>query len=153
MKYRSHRIYRGKPAIAGLPATFGKAEEVETLGALADELIPPDPPAAWNGGRGHPGAREANVVRFLDWHLAPGAALAGDRETYRAHLAKAKGRAAAEVEKDDPKFFDLLLRHVKMGYYGNPRYGGNAGYASCRMLGIAGPGCTGRDVPPGKKEG
>ena len=93
------------------------------------------------------------MVRFLDWHLAPGAALAGDRETYRAHLAKAKGRAAAEVEKDDPKFFDLLLRHVKMGYYGNPRYGGNAGYASYRMLGIAGPGCTGRDVPPGKKEG
>ena len=93
------------------------------------------------------------MVRFLDWHLAPGAALAGDREMYRAHLAKAKGRAAAEVEKDDPKFFDLLLRHVKMGYYGNPRYGGNAGYASYRMLGIAGPGCTGRDVPPGKKAG
>ena len=34
MKSRSHRIYRGKPAIAGLPATFGKAEEVETLELL-----------------------------------------------------------------------------------------------------------------------
>lgn len=34
MKYRSHRIYRGKPAIAGLPATFGKEEEVETLELL-----------------------------------------------------------------------------------------------------------------------
>ena len=143
--------YLGAPPEA--PYKTLAPEEVETLGALADELIPPDPPAAWNGGRGHPGAREANVVRFLDWQLAPGAALAGDRETYRAHLAKAKGRAAAEVEKDDPKFFDLLLRHVKMGYYGNPSYGGNAGYASYRMLGIAGPGCTGRDVPPGKKEG
>ncbi len=30
-KYRSHRIFKGKPAIAGLPATFGKEDEVETL--------------------------------------------------------------------------------------------------------------------------
>lgn len=128
-------------------------EEVETLGALADELIPGDPPAAENGWQGLPGAREANVVRFLDWQLAPDAPFARDRDVYRVHLVRARGRAAAEVERDDPSFFDLLLRHVKMGYYGNPRYGGNAGYASYRMLGVAGPGCTGRDVPPREEAG
>ena len=30
-KYRSHRIFKGKPSLPGLPATFGKDEEVETL--------------------------------------------------------------------------------------------------------------------------
>ena len=90
------------------------------------------------------------MVRFIDWQLAPDAPFAGDLDLYRTHLAHIKGRPAAEVEKDYPKFFDLVLRHVKMGYYGNPRYGGNAGYASYRMLGIAGPGCTGRDIPAKK---
>ena len=142
--------YLGAPPEA--PYRALTPEEAETLAALADELIPPDPPAAWNAWRGHPGAREANVVRFIDWQLAPGAPFAGDRDLYRTHLAHVRGRPAAEVEKDYPKFFDLVLRHVKMGYYGNPRYGGNAGYASYRMLGVAGPGYTGRDVPPAKKE-
>lgn len=126
------------------------SEEAETLAAFADELIPPDPPAAENGWKGIPGARDANVVRFIDWQLAPDAPFAGDLDLYRTHLAHIKGRPAAEVEKDYPKFFDLVLRHVKMGYYGNARYGGNAGYASYRMLGIAGPGCTGRDIPAKK---
>ena len=122
-------------------------EEAEQLGALADELIPPDPPAEWNGWRGIPGGREANTVRFLDWHLAPREAFANQRDYYREHLARAKGRTAAEIEKDDRAFFDTLLRHVKMAYYGNPRYGGNAGYASFRMLGLSGPATTGRDIP------
>lgn len=122
-------------------------EEAETLAALADELIPPDPPSAENGWKGIPGGRDANVARFIDWQLAPGAPFARDLDLYRTHLAHIGGRSAAEVEKDYPKFFDLVLRHVKMGYYGNPRYGGNAGYASYRMLGIAGPSCTGRAKP------
>ena len=38
MRYRSHRILRGKPKLPGLPATFGSEEEVETLElTLADE--------------------------------------------------------------------------------------------------------------------
>ncbi len=141
--------YLGAPPEA--PWKVLTSEEAETLAALADELIPPDPPSADNDWKGIPGGRDANVARFIDWQLAPDAPFAHDLDLYRTHLAHIKGRPAAEVEKDYPKFFDLVLRHVKMGYYGNPRYGGNAGYASYRMLKIAGPGCTGRDIPPPRK--
>ncbi len=141
--------YLGAPPEA--PWKVLTPEEAETLAALADELIPPDPPSADNDWKGIPGGRDANVARFIDWQLAPDAPFARDLDLYRTHLAHIKGRPAAEVEKGYPKFFDLVLRHVKMGYYGNPRYGGNAGYASYRMLKIAGPGCTGRDIPPPRK--
>lgn len=137
--------YLGAPPDAPYKALT--PEEAEVLASFAEELIPADPPAEENGWQGIPGAREANVVRFIDWQLAPGAPFAGDLDLYRTHLAHVKGRSAAQIEKEYPKFFDLVLRHVKMGFYGNPRYGGNAGYASYRMLGISGPGCTGRDVP------
>ena len=55
--------------------------------------------------------------------------------------------SAAEVEKQYPDFFKMLLRHVKQGFYGHPRHGGNAGWASYRMLGIAAPSVTGRNIP------
>ena len=133
--------------LGAAPDTPWKAftpEEAAQVDALAEELIPADD---------MPGAHEARVVRFIDWQLAPGAPFARDLETYRRHLPLIKGKAAAEVEKEYRQFFDLVLRHVKMGYYGNPRYGGNAHHASYRLLGIAGPGCTGREVPAMTKEG
>lgn len=37
--YRSHRIYQGKPGIAGLPATFGKKEECMTLELTAYDRV------------------------------------------------------------------------------------------------------------------
>ena len=38
--YRSHRIFRGKAALPGLPATFGSETECESLViTLADELV------------------------------------------------------------------------------------------------------------------
>lgn len=170
MKLSRRKFFWGGSALAGMGAGFFGAhlieylgappdepwkvftpEEAETLVALADELIPPDPPSAENDWKGIPGGRDANVVRFIDWQLAPGAPFEKDLDLYHTHLAHIKGMEAAKVEKDYPKFFNLVLRHVKMGFYGNPAYGGNAGYASYRMLKIAGPGCTGRDVP--KKKG
>jgi len=39
-KYRSHKIYAGKPQLAGLPATFGDEKETETLEiSLFDEFL------------------------------------------------------------------------------------------------------------------
>ena len=32
--------------------------------------------------------------------------------------------------------FNLVLDHAMQGYYGSPRHGGNADYASWRMLGV-----------------
>jgi gluconate 2-dehydrogenase gamma chain len=145
-------------------------QEAEELDRLAEELIPADPPAPENGNKGIPGAHDAKVVRFLDWQLAPDAPYARHLDAYRKHLAliregggqraarptvAANGRAgaprqpmsAAAVEKLYPEFFKMLLRHVKQGFYGHPRHGGNAGWASYRMLGIAAPSVTGRNIP------
>ena len=145
-------------------------QEAEELDRLAEELIPADPPAPENGGKGIPGAHDAKVVRFLDWQLAPDAPYAHHLDAYRKHLAliregggqsaarptvAANGRSgdprqpmsAAEVEKQYPDFFKMLLRHVKQGFYGHPRHGGNAGWASYRMLGIVAPSVTGRNIP------
>lgn len=146
-------------------------KEAEELDRLSEELIPADPPSPENGVRGVPGAHDAKVVRYIDWQLATGAPYERHLPTYRKHLAliregggqraarppaaAANGMAgapcppmsAAEVEKEFPEFFKLLLNHVKQGFYGHPRHGGNAGWASYRMLGIAGPSVTGRNIP------
>ena len=146
-------------------------KEAEELDRLSEELIPADPPSPENCVRGVPGAHDAKVVRYIDWQLATGAPYERHLPTYRKHLAliregggqraarppaaAANCRAgaprppmsAAEVEKEFPEFFKLLLKHVKQGFYGHPRHGGNAGWASYRMLGIAGPSVTGRNIP------
>ncbi len=121
--------------------------EADALDRLAEELIPADPPSPANGGKGIPGAHDAKVVRYIDWQLAPGAPYEMHLPTYRSHLAKCGGLSAAEVAKQFPEFFKLLLVHVKQGFYGHPRHGGNAGWASYRMLGVAGPSVTGRNIP------
>ena len=121
--------------------------EADALDRLAEELIPADPPSPANGGKGIPGAHDAKVVRYIDWQLAPGAPYEMHLPAYRQHLAMCEGLSAAEVAKKFPAFFKLLLTHVKQGFYGHPRHGGNAGWASYRMLGVAGPSVTGRNIP------
>ena len=122
-------------------------QEAETLDRLAEELIPADLPSPENGGKGIPGAHDAKVVRYIDWQLAADAPYEKHLPTYRKHLAMCEKLSAAEVEKRFPKFFDLLLKHVKQGFFGHPRHGGNASWASYRMLGLAGPSATGRNIP------
>jgi len=122
------------------------ADEAAVLDRLAEELIPADPPSA-EFPEGIPGAHDAKVVRFIDWQLAAGAPYERHLPAYREHLAKIKDLPAAEVEKKFPKFFDLVLTHAKQGFYGHPCHGGNAGWASYRMLGLPGPSVTGRNVP------
>ena len=115
------------------------AEEAVTLDRFAEELIPAD---EFCGG-----AHDAKVVRFIDWQLADGAPYAWALPRYRDHLAKIGTLSAAEVEKRFPDFFKLALTHVKQGFYGSPHHGGNDNYLSYRMLGVAGPAVTGRNVP------
>ena len=122
------------------------ADEAKVLDRLAEELIPADPPSA-EFPEGIPGAHDAKVVRFIDWQLAKDAPFERDLPTYREHLAKIGDLPAAEVERKFPKFFDLALKHVKLGFYGHPCHGGNAGWASYRMLGLPGPSVTGRNIP------
>ncbi len=145
------------------------ATEVETLEAIAEQLIPSDDA---------PGAREAKVVRYIDWQLAPEAPYEKSRKLYSTCLAAVDVLAAkiengktfaglsnaqqfdllkkiegGQISKKDfaniePRdFFRIVLSHVKQGFYGNPKHGGNDKYVSYRMLNVAGPDCKGRNVP------
>lgn len=117
------------------------ASEVE---AIAETILP---------GDNTPGAREAGVIWFID------GALAGhdkdQRAAYSKGLADAQARRVklfpgsttiaalsseqriqlvAEMERTD--FFELLRTHVILGFFGDPRHGGNRNGASAKLLGI-----------------
>lgn len=133
---------------------FLSQAEVETLGAWVDTLIPPDE---------DPGARDAGVVRYIDIQLTRwfrrhqqdyrnalaaldrwarsrsgcgfARAPAGAREEMLALMEQ--GEADRDFFADGGKpAFELVLAHAMQGFYGNPRHGGNAGYASWKMIGV-----------------
>ena len=133
---------------------FLTADEVETLGAWVDTLIPPDE---------DPGAREAGVVHYIDIQLTRW--FRKHREDYRKALASINRWAAARAQQrfaalppqareemlalmergeagrdffpDGGKAaFEMVLAHAMQGFYGNPRHGGNRGYASWKMIGV-----------------
>ncbi|GIU76119.1 MAG: hypothetical protein KatS3mg004_3206 [Bryobacteraceae bacterium] len=133
---------------------FLTSAEVETLGAWVDTLIPPDE---------DPGAREAGVVHYIDLQLTRW--FRKHQSDYRAALAAihrwarearsmpfaslppaVREEMLARMEKGEaPRAyfadggraaFELVLAHAMQGYYGNPRHGGNRGYASWKMIGV-----------------
>lgn len=133
---------------------FFTAEETETLGAWVDALIPPDQ---------DPGAREAGVVRYIDiqltrWFRRHRAEYRDSlsriddwsRAAYRRRFAELppeqreemlarmeQGKADRAHFPDGGKSaFELVLAHTMQGFYGNPRHGGNRGYASWKMIGV-----------------
>lgn len=138
-------------------------QEGDTLAAVCDTLIPADQ---------DPGAAAAGAVVFIDRQLA--GRERGHRQTYgrglRAIEATAQrlhGRAFAELTpetrttllasiehgdvpadvwsaEDAKAFFDLVLSHTRMGFYGDPRHGGNRERVSWKMLGIPDPPVRGR---------
>jgi gluconate 2-dehydrogenase gamma chain len=123
------------------------AEEARTLDAWCECLIPED---------SDPGAKRAGVVRYIDVQLTNTKKYKRHRRLYGRVLASINAQARrggsqdfadlpldartallAELEKGpDRAAFDLVLDHAMQGYYGSPRHGGNAGYASWRMLGV-----------------
>jgi len=138
-------------------------EEAKTLGAACDQIVPPDQ---------DPGAAEAGVVTFVDRQLATRQkeALARWRAGIRGLDATSRRRhgkpfeelpfeAQAAVLQDVEKgaveaadwtgvaasaFFALLREHTMMGFYGDPRHGGNKDRVSWRMLGVPDPPIRGR---------
>ena len=138
-------------------------QEGDTLAAVCDTLIPPDQ---------DPGAAAAGAVVFIDRQLA--GRERRHRRTYgeglRALDATARrvhGRGVAElapetrstllasIERGDvpadlwspdgaKAFFELVLSHTRMGFYGDPRHGGNRDRVSWKMLGIPDPPVRGR---------
>jgi len=125
-----------------------------------------------------PGAAQAGVVTFIDRQLATRrrkdrplwrAGIRGlDASARRRHgkpfgelLKDAQTAVLQDVEKGaveaadwsgvEPKaFFRLLREHTMMGFYGDPRHGGNEDRVSWKMLGVPDPPIRGRlhETPP-----
>ena len=122
------------------------AGEADALEAVCARIIPSDAHG--------PGATEARAAHYIDRAL--GGALAGSRETYRSGLTALDARAAAHgapfarltpdlqdavlivTEKADPAFFALVRSHTLQGTFGDPYYGGNAGFVGWDMIGYPG---------------
>jgi gluconate 2-dehydrogenase gamma chain len=119
-----------------------------------DTLIPPDQ---------DPGASGAGVVHYIDLQLTRW--FRRQQGEYRGALAQIEswarardGRSFAELSIDKREellslmeqgqadrghfsdggkaAFELVLAHAMQGFYGNPRHGGNRGYASWKMIGV-----------------
>lgn len=156
----------------GRPASRWRAlsdDEATTLAAACDRIVPPDE---------DPGAAQAGVVTFIDRQLATRqkAALPAWQAGVRALDASAQrrhGQRFADLapdlqnsllraleegsvdradwkEADPVTFFRELHRHTMMGFYGDPRHGGNKDRVAWRMLGVPDPPVRGRlhETPP-----
>ncbi len=138
-------------------------EEALTLGAACEQIVPKDQ---------DPGASEAGVVAFIDRQLATRAkrdlarwragirgldatsrrrhgvlfaAAAFDAQTALLQDLEKGTAEAADWEGIAPAaFFRLLRDHTMMGFYGDPRHGGNKDRVSWRMLGVPDPPIRGR---------
>jgi gluconate 2-dehydrogenase gamma chain len=138
-------------------------DEARTLAAACDQIVPPDedPGAAlagavafidrqlstrrkktllrWQAGiRGlDASARRRHARAFADLPFDTQAALLRDVETGAVEAADWTGIEPAA-------FFALLREHTMMGFYGDPRHGGNRDRVSWKMLGVADPPVRGR---------
>jgi gluconate 2-dehydrogenase gamma chain len=138
-------------------------DEAITLAAACDQIVPPDT---------DPGAAAAGAVSFIDRQLAtrrkrdlprwragirgldataqrrygrPFAELPFDTQTAVLQEVEKSAVEAADWSGVEPKaFFRLLREHTMMGFYGDPRHGGNKDRVSWRMLGVPDPPIRGR---------
>ena len=127
-------------------------EQVLTLAALCDQIIPADD---------FPSASQVGVLDYIDRQLVRHyrchqdayreglvRADAASRNQFGHSLAEASSvqqhQVVSQTEQKDRTFFELLRKHTLEGYYGSPRHGGNRDAVSWRMLGLAEPPIRGR---------
>lgn len=132
-----------KPGAAAAGAL--SAAEAATLAAVCARIIPTD--------ESGPGAAEARASNYIDRAL--NGWLAFTRDAYTAGLAAiddaARARsgtrfielAAAEQDAvlaalEDTSFFALVRTHTIQGTFGDPAYGGNAGFIGWDLIGYPG---------------
>jgi gluconate 2-dehydrogenase gamma chain len=135
---------------------FFNDENAATVAAFAERLMP--------GAPGKPGARDANVVNYIDLALA--GAYADQQDFYRrglaqldAYCAKAHGKPFAKLsaaQQDEvigaleqgkageftfptaQAFFNTLRTHTMEGMFADPVYGGNKDFAGWKLVGFPG---------------
>lgn len=150
------RADRESPALQpNVPLEHFTAAEAVLMDAIVARLIPTDELG--------PGATEARAVHYIDRAL--GGALASSRPAYTSGLAaldryaqSSRGAAFARLSATDQDsvlidvetgtatgftgssaaFFAMVLNHTHQGTFGDPYYGGNAGFAGWDLIGYPG---------------
>ena len=135
---------------------FFNDEHGETVAAFAERLMP--------GAPGKPGARDANVLNYIDLALA--GAYADQQDFYRRGLAQLdaycrkvhsqpflklnaaqqdevigaleQGKASEFEFPTAQAFFNTLRAHTMEGMFADPVYGGNKDFAGWKLVGFPG---------------
>lgn len=121
-----------------------RPEEAVELGAVVDQIIPPDET---------PGATETGVVYFID--VALGGFMAGSASTLRAGLEELQQKATSVrgrnhrfsdlsfeqqtvvlKEAENTEFFGTLHFLTMMGMFCLPKYGGNRDHVGWDLIGF-----------------
>jgi len=135
---------------------FFNYEQATTVAAFSERLMP--------GAPGKPGARDANVVNYIDLALA--GAYADLQDFYRRGLAQLdaycratykqsftqldaakqdevigaleQGKAGGFTWPSAREFFNVVRTHTMEGMFADPIYGGNRDFAGWRLVGFPG---------------
>jgi gluconate 2-dehydrogenase gamma chain len=132
------------------------AAEAQTLEAVLERLIPTDATG--------PGAKEANVLRYIDWSLAGelavfkapyssalaaidaysvskfGGALASLTATQQdAVLTDMESDKATGFTPGSSAAFEMIRGHAMQGMFGDPVHGGNVGFVGWKLVRFPGP--------------
>jgi gluconate 2-dehydrogenase gamma chain len=143
-------------AAEGALRAFFNQDDAATIEAFAERLMP--------GAAGKPGARDANVINYIDLALA--GAYSDQQDFYRRGLAALDqycrttynkpfvelspaqqdevitaleaGRAAGFTYPSAVAFFNTMRTHTIEGMFADPVYGGNKDFAGWRLVGFPG---------------
>jgi gluconate 2-dehydrogenase gamma chain len=130
--------------------------QATTLEAVLERLLPTDATG--------PGAKEANVLRYIDWSLAGdlkvfvgpyqsaiaaidayahaqyGAAFAALNATQQdTILTNMEGNTATGFSPSSSAVFTMIRTHAIQGMFGDPAHGGNVGFVGWKLVGFPGP--------------
>lgn len=130
--------------------------QATTIGAFVERLIPTDASG--------PGAREANVIRYIDQALAGGLSMFRPSyvaakqalDTYSQSKYGAAFAALSTSQQDAvltdmdqnlatgftpnaKAVFEMIRTHAVQGMFGDPAHGGNTGFAGWKLVRFPGP--------------
>jgi gluconate 2-dehydrogenase gamma chain len=134
------------------------AAEATTLDAVLQRILPSDSTG--------PGAKEANVLRYIDWSLAgdlavfrgPYASALASIDTYATQTFGAAFAALTPTQQDQllagmeagtapstvfspsgSAVFEMIRTHALQGMFGDPAHGGNVGFSGWKLVHFPGP--------------
>lgn len=144
------------PEAAGIALRALSPAQATTLEAVLERLLPTDATG--------PGAKEANVLRYIDWSLAGelrvfaapyqsaltaidayaqskyGAVFASLNATQQDQvLTDMETNVATGFSPSAQAVFTMIRSHAVQGMFGDPAHGGNVGFVGWKLVGFPGP--------------